>query len=311
MATEKDLLLRYLSDVSSIWNSEFIVEAESYFTQNGKDERKITPRDINQITLNFNLKNDENLVEFLRSNGCDLIYEDQVYRIIKDSFDKEYGSPEIRLKQLNVIEGMDIAYNMMMQERISEHNIPQNIIALSYELKNALKFPDEFFNEFPTIPISTPTKNSQSSLVNYGRVQGMRVYYVYYYMNGDVILPSSAYPARIKLDASITFKGLFDAIAMAFDTFSGTEDFQEYLDYRMLKNIRNKYVAKKGKPVSLSLLTKNEIEFAEKTGLFKATENTLMLVDGKNMEDVNTKIDEMRIETLPVIRKWKNTPLFP
>ena len=311
MASEREQLRKYLEDVESIWDLKFSTQSKSYFTDANFNENFITPRDIKQITLNFNLKNDEFLVEYLRSIGCDLIYEDMEYRIIKDSFqNKEPEIPVVKVDTLTVVEAMELAYYMLMRERVESKNAPVDIIELSYELKNQLKFPDEFFNEFPSLPISTPTKNSQGSLVNYGRVQGLKIYYNYFYINKDVVIPSASYPAQIQLDSNISLKGLTDALIKAFDTFSKSSDFQEYLNYRMLKNIRNKYIAKKGKPVNLSLWSDREIKYATKIGLFVKTENTLTLKEDKTNEDLNEKIDELRLACTPTIKKWKNLALF-
>lgn len=311
MASEKDHLKRYIKDLESIWDLKFLTQSQSYFTDSSFKENLITPRDVKQIILNFNLKNDELLVEYLRSIGCDIIYEDMEYRIIRDSFDDENENiPLIKINSLNVIEGMELAYHMLMRERLRVKDAPVDIIELSYELKNHLRFPDEFFNEFPSLPLSTPTKNSQGSLINYGRIQGNKVYYNYFYINKDVVIPSASYPAKISIDNNITLKGLIDALTRVFDEFNKTDDFKEYLNYRMLKNIRNKYVAKKGKPVNLSLWSEPEIKYATSTGLFIKTENTLSLKEGKTNEDLNQKIDELRLASLPTTKKWKNVPLF-
>ena len=311
MVSEKELLAKYIQDVSSIWDQEFTTQSESYFTDSSFRENLITPRDIKQVILNFNLKNDESMVDYLRSIGCDVVYEDQEYRIIKDSFNRDDENiPVVRVNTLNVTEGMELAYHMLMKEKVEKNDRPVDIIELSYDLKNLLKFPDEFFNEFPSQPLSTPTKNSQISLANYGRVQDIRMYYNYFYINRDIVIPSSSYPARVSIDSTITIRGLIDALSSAFEDFSRTGDFASYMDYRMLKNIRNKYVAKKGKPVNLSLWSEKEINYALHTGLFTRTENTLVLAEDRNAEDLNLKIDELRISSIPVIKKWKQRKLF-
>ncbi len=315
----RELISKYIQDLKEIGDKIFIVNSSYYKSGNFEDKEifKFTPFDLNQMELNIPLSPHENMKELLSDMGHDfLISEGVEFMKLKDDEDEEQNDkkrtniPTVDINSLGTIEAIDLAYNLKLKERTTEEKEPIDVIDLSYEIKNELRFPDEFFNDFPSKLMESPYLNTIKNCTKYGFIQGFRVYYNFYQISGNSIVPISSYPAVIAMSQNINIEGLMMSLQSKFKSFSETEEFQVYNTYRMVRNIKNKYLMRKGKPSSVSIFTKPELEWAESSGLFEIIEDKLQLKEGVVPADLSDLINEYAIGAERIVQKWKSMKLF-
>ncbi|MHB1439660.1 MAG: hypothetical protein ACYCSO_01355 [Cuniculiplasma sp.] len=312
----KGLLNKYLGDLRNIGTRIYTATSTYYHANNsGRDaEYKFTPFDLDQIKLNIPLDIHEELQTLITDMGYSLLKSDSI-EFIKIS-DEELENlkvddsdiPEIQIDSLGTIESIDLCYNFKLKQKVTDS--PIDVIEISYEIKNALRFPDEFFNAFPSKSLESPHLNSSKNCTKYGFVQGNRVYYNFYQILPDSIIPVSSYPAKINLSQNITTEGLLAALQNKFKTFSESEEFSVYNSYRLIKNIKNKFLMRRGNPVSTSLFSRNELDWAENSGLFKQADDKLVFVEGKDQRELNEIMNEYFLRSEKIINKWKSSRLF-
>lgn len=315
----RELISKYIQDLKDIGDRIFIVNSSYYKSGNfeSKDVFKFTPFDLNQMELNIPLSPHENMKELLSDMGYDFLISERVeFLKLKDYAEEEQQEetnidiPIVDINNLGTIEAIDLAYNLKLKERTREEKEPIDVIDLSYEVKNELKFPDEFFNDFPSKLMESPYLNTMKNCTKYGFIQGFRVYYNFYQLASNSIVPISSYPAEIKLSQNINIEGLMMSLQSKFKSFSETEEFGIYNTYRMVRNIKNKYLMRKGKPCSISIFTKPELEWAESSGLFEINEDKLQLSEGAVPTDLSDLINEYAIGAERIVQKWKSMKLF-
>jgi hypothetical protein len=306
-----NIVKKYFSDLKDIGNQLFKVESPYLQSQSGSERSfKFMPYDLKQVELNISLQNYENLQDIITDLGFKLLISENVTFVDGESNNMKEEPPTIDIGQLNVIEAIDICYNMKLCEGIERRNQPIDVIELSYEIKNFLKLPDEFFNEFPSKPLETPIGNSVKNLPYYGIVQENKVYYTFYNIFKDNITPINSYPANIKLSEDIKIEGILEALIRKFSSFSTSPRFQIYMEYRTIKNLRNKVLMRKGKPLSFSLLTKQEATWALESGMFRNLEEKLQFEQGMDISNLNESVNKLSLECENLVREWKKIKLF-
>ena len=317
-----EIISKYIRDLKDIGDQMFIVNSSYYKSGTGdqKELYKFTPFDLVQIELNIPLEPHENLKDLLSDMGYEFLVSEGVeFLKPKEGESKQdedtQESPAIELpmvdiNKLGIIEAIDLAYNLNLVERTKEKREPIDVIDLSYEIKNDLKFPDEFFNDFPSKLMETPFHNSIRNSTGYGLIQGFRAYYNFFQVSNNAIFPISSFPAAIDLSQNINTEGLIMALKSKFKSFSETKDFNVYNTYRMVKNIKNKCLMRQGKPCSISLFSKPELEWSLSSGLFQVVEEKLSLLEGKVPTDLSDLVNEYAMKAECIVKKWKNMKLF-
>ncbi len=306
------MLSRYFSDLGHIGNRIF--ELQSHYYQAGRvqshDPFKMTPFDLQQIEFNIPTEPHERLTDMLTGMGEQVMLSEGVeYVKARDEYKVEDAEP-IEVDKLYTIEAIDICYNIELNKKVKDTNLPTDLVEISYAIKNELKFPDDFFNYFPSNPMETPEFNSPTTCNKYGLVQGQKAYYSFYIVTKGFVVPVLSYPARIKLDQGIKMEGILMTLSDKFNKFSKSQDFNNYLVFRMIKNIRNKLLAKRGNPASLSLFTEKELAWCKESGLFEEEEGKLKFAEGENMTSFNDIMNKQSSKIDDLVKKWKETRLF-
>lgn len=306
------MLSRYFSDMGHIGNRIF--ELQSHYYRSGQVQStepfKMTPFDLQQIEFNIPTEPHERLVDIITGMGEQVMLSDGVeYVKARDEYNVKDTEP-IEVDKLTTIEAIDICYNIELTNRVKEKKLPIDLIEISYHIKNELKFPDDFFNPFPSNPMETPEFNSPTTCNKYGIVQGQKAYYSFYIVKKGFVIPVLSYPAGINLDKDIKIQGILMSLSDKFNKFSKSEDFNSYLDFRMIKNIRNKFLAKKGNPASISLFTAKEFEWCRQSDLFEEEDGRLKFAEGENMTGFNDIMNNQTYKIEDLVKKWKETRLF-
>lgn len=306
------MIARYLSDLGHIGNREF--ELQSRYYQAGRIQSQepfmMTPFDLQEIEFNIPLKSHERLIDIINEMGESVMLADGVeYVNARDTYVIDDPAP-IEVEKLYTIEAIDICYNLQLTQKVKADNLPIDLVEISYNIKNELKFPDDFFNYFPSNPMETPEFNSPSSCNKYGIVQGQRVYYSFYTITKGFVIPVLSYPAKIILDQNIKMEGILMSLIDKFNKFSKTEEFNTYLDFRMIKNIRNKFLYKKGNSVSVSLFTEKERGWCMESGLFQEVDEKLKFLEDEQMTSFNDIMNNYSLKIESLVSKWRETRLF-
>ncbi len=306
------LLSRYFSDLGHIGNRIF--ELHSNYYQAGKIQEKglfkATPFDLPQIEFNIPIEPHEKLTDIIAGMGEEVMVSDGIeYVKARDEYKVE-EFPPIEVDKLYAIEAIDVCYNLDLTEKIKETKVPTDLVEISYRIKNELKFPDDFFSDFPSKALETPEFNSPTSCNRYGIVQNRKVHYSLYTIAKGFVAPILSYPAKIELDQSIKVEGILMSLGDRFNRFSKEEDFEIYTDFRMIKNIRNKFLIKKGNPASISLFTEKERLWCKKSGFFKEENEKLCFREGENMTSINEILNKQSNDVEGLVKKWRQTRLF-
>ena len=307
-----ELLKKYLQDLNHIGNRIFELHSNYYRagTIQKKEPYKTTPFDLAQLEFNVPMEPHENIVELLNSIGETIMISEGIeYVKVKEEIEN-MEIPTIEIDKLRTIEAIDLCYNLELQDAVKESKIPVDLVTISYQIKNQLKFPDDFFNEFPSKLMETPQFNSPSSANKYGIIQDMKAYYSFYHISKDFVVPVLSYPASLHLDQNIKTEGLLMSLSERFNSFTKESDFEVYTNFRMIKNIRNKLLLKKGNPASISLFTEKELLWCRNSGFFEERDEKLRFSEGLSMADLNEEMNNHSIKIDELIRNWKRSKLF-
>ena len=306
MAMRDQLMLQYISDLENAGLKNIEIDESVKRVGGIPDSINIKPFDLNQIWCNVPFQSLSELKEYIILNGG---------KIQGNSYVSHFPIGQREIKKLNVSsltipESIHLAYALRMKELTQAQELPFNIVEVAFQIKNALKLPDELFIDFPIMPMEGSIQCGNPVLSEFGIVKDIRLYYNMYGFFNDRAIPFVSFPANFLIDREVTSDSITEKIAYAFERSMSEPNYSDYIEYRSAKNIKRKFMARTWKPVKSRMFTEQEIQMAIGTGMFMESEQTLALKDGINPDAFDSFVEMKRQQAEKYLIDWKSTKIF-